>query len=305
MTYSKDLIFRARYYRTKMNLSVRKIANILLISKSTVHRWINKTNENKNSDKVNKNIDILTFLKRSLTRNPFQTLKLLKNKVQKKFNISRSEKTISNYLKIIKFKRKRAQRKLYSSTLKQHKHERKQFMVKIKQIDKNNIICVDESFINGSLYKKYGWSKKEKKLIFYEKRKHIPPKYSLIMAINMDGILKYNLYKNKSINAELFGLFLENLLTNVHNKYILMDNVRFHKSKYIQSIVEKNGNQIIFIPPYSPDFNPIEEVFSEMKSFIRSNISFKNFTKNIHSLLKRFSKKTTDLKNYYRHAFGT
>jgi len=124
------------------------------------------------------------------------------------------------------------------------------------------------------------------------------------MAINQKGIIKYELYKEKSINTKIFKKFITELLKNIKNKYILMDNINFHKSKEVLEIITKNNNQPLFIPAYSPEFNPIEEVFSELKSFIRKNINFKNFNKKINILIKRFTKNIKNLKNYYRHAFN-
>ena len=83
-----------------------------------------------------------------------------------------------------------------------------------------------------------------------------------------------------------------------------MDNVSFHKSKRIKELIEGSNNKILFIPPYSPDFNPIEEVFSEMKAFIRKYVNPLTINKDIHELLKKFSKMKINLEGYYKHAFG-
>ena len=57
----------------------------------------------------------------------------------------------------------------------------------------------------------------------------------------------------------------------IKGKHILMDNARIHH-KAVKAIVD-SGNLVLFIPPYSPDFNPIEEVFSSMKSYIKKLIT--------------------------------
>ena len=306
MTYSKDLKDRVIYYKNNTDLSIRQIATLLLISKSTVHRWINNISNKKSTETyIEKNKNILSFLKNSLNKNPFQTLEILQNKIKNKFKIDKSRQTISNYLKIIGFKYKRTHRKVYSTTLKQHFLNKKVFKKQIKNINKEDIICIDESCIDGNLYKKYGWCKFDKKLVSYIKRSKIPIKYSLIMAINSKGIIGYKLYKKKGINTELFKNFIENIVDNLEGKHLLMDNVKFHKSKVILEIIKESKNEVLFIPPYSPEFNPIEEVFSEMKSFIRNNINinFNNFDKKIKTLLDKFIKKKIDLKNYYNHAF--
>ena len=82
-----------------------------------------------------------------------------------------------------------------------------------------------------------------------------------------------------------------------------MDNVAFHKSHKIRDLIEGSGNHILFIPPYSPDFNPIEEVFSKLKSYICNNIAPVKKNKDINRLLKKFVKKNDSFEVYYKHAF--
>lgn len=233
-----------------------------------------------------------------------QTLDELRTKIHNKFNIYKSTTTISNYIKLIKYKRKRTQIKLYGSTFKKYKQAKKEFERKIRKINKNDIICIDESYINGSLYIKYGWCKRNQKLIKYIPRNKIPQKRSLIMAISNEGIIHYELLKIKGINKELFKSFLETLLKGIKNKYILMDNVNFHKCKEIKEIITNSGNNVIFIPPYSPEYNPIEEVFSQLKNYIRKNINYKTFDKKINKLIKNFSKNNNNFVKFYDHAFN-
>ena len=79
-----------------------------------------------------------------------------------------------------------------------------------------------------------------------------------------------------------------------------MDNVSFHKSKDVIDIIDKTTNEAIFIPPYSPELNPIEEVFSVLKRNIAKNNS-KNINTKILFELKRL--KNTNFENYYKHSF--
>jgi transposase len=48
-----------------------------------------------------------------------------------------------------------------------------------------------------------------------------------------------------------------------------MDNLRVHKSKRVRELIEGSGCSVVFLPPYSPDFNPIEEAFSKVKALLR------------------------------------
>jgi len=55
------------------------------------------------------------------------------------------------------------------------------------------------------------------------------------------------------------------------NSVLVMDNVRFHLREDIQDMIEERGMHVVFLPPYSPDFNPIETAFSCTKAWIRRN----------------------------------
>jgi hypothetical protein len=50
-----------------------------------------------------------------------------------------------------------------------------------------------------------------------------------------------------------------------------MDNASFHHTKRVEQLCYEAGVKLLYLPPYSPDFNPIEEFFAELKAFIRKN----------------------------------
>jgi len=58
------------------------------------------------------------------------------------------------------------------------------------------------------------------------------------------------------------------------NSVIVMDNARIHHDKELVTLLEGLGCRVVFLPPYSPDFNPIETAFSSVKSWIRRNRNF-------------------------------
>lgn len=53
---------------------------------------------------------------------------------------------------------------------------------------------------------------------------------------------------------------------------VIMDNATFHKSQASQELMKKSGYQILFLPPYSPDLNPIEKFWANFKKKVRSNL---------------------------------
>lgn len=76
-------------------------------------------------------------------------------------------------------------------------------------------------------------------------------------------------------DSNLFNFWLENfLLPALGSGYIvIMDNAAFHKSEITKLLIEDAGCQLLFLPPYSPDFNPIEQFWANLKAKIRRIIS--------------------------------
>lgn len=307
--YSLDLKLHVVYYYENSNSSIRTIAKQLGISKSSICRWVNKykndnNNDNNNHDN-NRNIsNILNFLKNSLNQNPFQTLPMIEEKLHKKLNICVSTKTISKYLKIIGYTKKKVVKRLYNKKLKDHLKDRKVFMKKIKKINTDDIVCIDESYINGKIYAEYGYTSKKRLIKYYRINNNNHIKQSLIMAISNKGIIKYELHKRKGINTDIYYDFMSKILDDIQNKYILMDNVSFHKSKKIIDLIKRSNNIPLFIPSYSPDCNPIEEVFSSMKSYLRKYINPSNIDKKTEYIINKWTKSVGGFDNYYSHSFG-
>jgi transposase len=73
------------------------------------------------------------------------------------------------------------------------------------------------------------------------------------------------------INAERFLLYIEKVLLPVlkPGDIVIMDNLGSHKSKAVRRAIRKAGAHLIFLPKYSPDLNPIEQVFAKLKHLLR------------------------------------
>jgi transposase len=73
------------------------------------------------------------------------------------------------------------------------------------------------------------------------------------------------------INGELFLLYVETILapTLAQGEVVIMDNLGSHKNKAARNAIRANGAHLFFLPPYSPDLNPIEQVFAKLKHMMR------------------------------------
>ncbi len=135
----------------------------------------------------------------------------------------------------------------------------------IKEHGWADIIYLDESGFSASTQRDYGWSKCGKKL-HGERSGNRRPRTSLIAGKRGRELLAPFLFEG-STDAIWFNQWLEKHLFKElrPNSTIILDNAAFHKKKDIHAMADKAGHKVIFLPPYSPDFNPIEQDFAIIK----------------------------------------
>ena len=199
--------------------------------------------------------------------------------------------------KTLKYSYKKVNNKFYNKSVRILKQKQNKFLKLITNIDINKIVCIDETYFHSNNSKNSGWSKIGHRIMHHKKTN--PIKYSGLMNITNKQIINYKIYSS-NINTNIFYEYMVHLNNIFKNHYFLMDNVSFHKSKIIKTIFNNSTNLLLFIPPYSPQFNPIEEVFSELKR----NISY---TSKCH-IKKKISKsiqtiKQKHLRNYFKYSF--
>ena len=74
-----------------------------------------------------------------------------------------------------------------------------------------------------------------------------------------------------AMDTEVFRVYVEQILVPElkPGDIVVLDNLRCHKDSYVQRLIEKAKAQVWFLPPYSPDFNPIEKMWSKIKAYLR------------------------------------
>ena len=92
-------------------------------------------------------------------------------------------------------------------------------------------------------------------------------------------------YFEQNINSNIFYHWCKHtLIPSLKTKcVIIMDNARFHKSKCIQKLLNRNGHRILWLPPYSPDLNPIEKKWAQAK-FLRQSWMENDLSKLFHDM---------------------
>lgn len=95
--------------------------------------------------------------------------------------------------------------------------------------------------------------------------------YSVVAAIGWQDVQAPWIFEG-AMNAIGFETYVESILSPTLRKgdIVVLDNLSAHKSTSAQRLIEGRGAQLVFLPPYSPDFNPIELCWSKVKTALRS-----------------------------------
>lgn len=126
-------------------------------------------------------------------------------------------------------------------------------------------VYVDESGFAPTAERQFGYAPKGKR-VYGLRSGHKRPRQSLIAA-TCNGFVMAPMLFDGSCNATVFNAWLETQLVQqlTPSHVVVMDNATFHKSLKTKELIEATGATLLFLPPYSPDLNPIEKLFANIK----------------------------------------
>ncbi len=146
---------------------------------------------------------------------------------------------------------------------------RKEFVAKFPALSSNRLIFLDESGFRLGATNLYGWGPKGQKVFGYAS--HASWKtMTMIGAMSVDGLHGF-MTIDAATSGDVFLAFVEQqLVPNIREgDVIIMDNLAAHKNSSAREAIERCGAIIEFLPPYSPDLNPIEKLWAKVKEWIR------------------------------------
>jgi len=93
---------------------------------------------------------------------------------------------------------------------------------------------------------------------------------TMIAAVGTEGTRAPFVFEG-AMDAEMFVAYIKHVLVPElkPGDIVVMDNLRSHKNVHAQELIEQAGAHVWFLPPYSPDFNPIEKMWSKIKAYLR------------------------------------
>ena len=147
---------------------------------------------------------------------------------------------------------------------------RAEYWKKVKDIDPDNLVFLDETGVLLGLARTHARSQKGTR-VYELKPFYRGAKVTVIGAISIKKTVAL-MTMNNSMDSIAFAGFIEKFLEPQlwSGAVVVMDNLPAHKLASIEPMIEAVGAKVICLSPYSPDFNPIELWWSQLKSFLRS-----------------------------------
>ena len=278
LAYSNDLRWRIvwlHYYKEK---SIEEIQDLLYVSSRSVRQYLTLFEETGDVSPAiyqhgpSRALDSFEKMSliQSLLNKPDMYLEELRQELIQIFGTDVSLSTICRTLKRLGFSRK----KLRQIALQRSEEQRLKFKEEISYLNADMLVWIDECGSNRrNEIRKYGYSLRgltptSFKLVTHGRR------LSAIPIVTTRGIEDV-FVTDKSVNGDLFLQFVEQCLVPVLQPFngsnprlvLIMDNASIHHVTDVVDRISRTGAIIRFLPPYSPDFNPAEEVFSKVKNF--------------------------------------
>lgn len=138
-----------------------------------------------------------------------------------------------------------------------------------QQLDADRFVFVDESGTNLSMTPRYGRAPRGQRVVGVVPRNH-GPNVTVLAAMSRAGITAAMTMTGANDGA-VWALFARQILVPSlrPGQIVLWDNLPVHKNQGVRQLIEACGCQVRFLPPYSPDFTPIEQAFSKLKTSLR------------------------------------
>lgn len=131
------------------------------------------------------------------------------------------------------------------------------------------MVFIDETWAKTNMTRLRGWARKGKRLVAKVPHGHWKTA-TFLAALRNDRIDAPCLFDGP-INGERFRAYVEQFLipTLKPGDVVVLDNLGSHKSKSVRRAIRAAGARLLFLPKYSPDLNPIEQVFAKLKTLLR------------------------------------
>jgi transposase len=168
-------------------------------------------------------------------------------------------------------------------------------------LDPAKLVFIDETWAKTNMTRLRGYAPKGERLVDAAPHGHWHTT-TFIGALTARGFIA-PLVIDGAVNGELFLAYVEQVLVPElrPGRVVVLDNLGSHKLAGVRRAIEGAGCRVVYLPPYSPDLNPIELAFAKLKDLLRAAAerTVDRLWVAIGRLLDRFS--PAECRNYFRH----
>jgi len=140
-----------------------------------------------------------------------------------------------------------------------------------ERVEAERLVFVDEMGSNTSLSALYAWAPKGERARWSVPRNR-GANTTVLSSMTLEGMGSALTVEGATTSA-VFETYVEQVLapTLRRGQVVVLDNLSAHKGERVRELIEGRGCELLYLPSYSPDFNPIEEAFAKIKDFLRKS----------------------------------
>jgi transposase len=148
-------------------------------------------------------------------------------------------------------------------------YKRGWFRRRVRLLPHHRFLFVDESAVNTAMTRRYGRAPRGER-VYDSAPRNYGTHTSVIGAVGLRGLVA-TMTVEGAVDTLCFDAYLEQVLAPRlrHGDVVVLDNLGAHKASRIEEVAEGRGAQVLWLPPYSPDYSPIEQCWSKIKSYLR------------------------------------
>lgn len=257
--------------------SLRQVAIRFKVSRNTVRNWVGRFRQEgtlapkphgggrpSRIDEAGKE-----FIRQQVTEQPDITLEELAQIYEQQRGVRPSLATLSRLLKALGFTRKKKTFRASEQNRPDVQAARAALEAEKETLDPTRLLFLDEFGLHLGMVRLYAWAPRKARAYGYKPLQR-GPKYTGVGVLGLDGLKASTIFQG-SMNGERFLSFLrEQVVPHLRPGDILwMDNLPAHKVTGVREMIEATGATVRYLPPYSPDFSPVEFCWSKVKQILR------------------------------------
>jgi transposase len=179
---------------------------------------------------------------------------------------------------------------------------RRRWILEQGLLDPARLVFIDETAVTTNMVRRNGWNRRGERLVGDVPMSHWET-LTFIAGFRQVGIVAPMVIKG-AMNGESFLAYVEQCLvpTLKRRDIVVVDNVSFHKVVGVEEAIQAAGASLRYLPPYSPEFNPIELVFHPLKALLRkaAERTVKGLERSVRSFIRTLN--PAHCVAYFRHA---